>query len=66
MFWCGGLANMEHYFKTEVMLMKYVSLALCVGLFFLGREYYRAVRHEFYQVWDSMSELKGDNNATSR
>lgn len=57
---------MEHYFKTEVMLMKYVSLALCVGLFFLGREYYRAVRHEFYQVWDSMSELKGDNNATSR
>lgn len=41
------------------MRMKYLSLALCGVLFYLGHEYYKAVRHEFYQVWDSISELKG-------
>jgi len=39
--------------------MKYLSLAMCGVLFWLGREYYKAVRHELYQVWDSMNELKG-------
>lgn len=45
--------------------MKYVSLALCVGLLLAGREYYKAVRHEFYQVWDTISELKGVGNAAT-
>ena len=40
--------------------MKYLSLVLCGVLAYLGWEYYKAVRHEFYQVWDSMNELKGD------
>ena len=38
--------------------MKYLSLALCCVLAFMGREYYKAVRHEFYQVWDSLEEVK--------
>lgn len=46
--------------------MKYLSLLACAALFLLGREYYKAVRHEFYQVWDSMSELKGANNEITR
>ena len=41
-------------------MQKYLPLALCGVLFYLGVEYYKAVRHEFYQVWDSMSELKGE------
>ena len=38
---------------------KYIPIALCIGLLLLGREYYRAVRHEFYQVWDTIEEMKG-------
>lgn len=46
--------------------MKYLSLALVsVGafcmLFYFGREYYKAIRHEFYQVWDTIDEMRGDN-----
>ena len=40
--------------------MKYLSLALCGVLAYLGWEYYKAIRHELYQVWDSMDELKGE------
>ena len=45
--------------------MKYVSgiLVLIGGLCMLsyfGREYYKAIRHELYQVWDSIDELKGE------
>ena len=44
------------------MLMKYLSLALCGAIGFLdwlGRDYYKAVRHEFYQVWDTIDEMRG-------
>ena len=41
-------------------MKKYLSLALCGVLFLLGREYYKAIRHEFYQVWDTIHEIKGD------
>ena len=40
--------------------VKYLSLVLCGILFYLGREYYKAVRHEFYQVWDSFEEMRGN------
>ena len=40
--------------------MKYLSLVACGILFWLGREYYKAVRHEFYQVWDDIEKLKGE------
>lgn len=42
--------------------MKYVSLALCGILFYcvyVGKEHYKAVRHEFYQVWDTIEEMRG-------
>lgn len=45
--------------------MKYLSIALCGVLFWLGREYYKAVRHEFYQVWDTIDEMRGENNENS-
>lgn len=41
--------------------MKYLSLALCgvvLLMGYIGREHYKAVQHEFYQVWDSMEEIK--------
>ena len=40
--------------------MKYLSLALCGILAYLGWEYYKTVRHELYQVWDTIGEIKGD------
>ena len=56
--------------ECEVMRMnqKLIPLALCVGVLLLGREYYKAIRHEFYQVWDSMDELKAkkSNEAKSK
>ena len=39
---------------------KILPLALCGFLLMVGREYYKAIRHEFYQVWDSMEELRGN------
>ena len=50
--------------------MKYVSgvLVLIGGLCmlsYLGREYYKAIRHEFYQVWDDIEKLRGDNSENS-
>lgn len=30
---------------------------LCM-LSYFGREYYKAIRHEFYQVWDTIEEMR--------
>ena len=53
-----------------------VSVALCSSVLLLGRMYYKTIRHEFYQVWDTISDidkqlediekqLKGEDNETS-
>lgn len=45
--------------------MKYLSLALplvlCCVLAYFGREFDKATRHEFYQVWDTIDEMRGEN-----
>ena len=43
--------------------MKYVSLitvALCGVLLYFGRECYKAVRNDLYQVWDVINDIKGE------
>ena len=43
---------------------KIFSLALCgvvILMGYIGLEHYKAVRHEFYQVWDTIDEMRGDN-----
>jgi len=32
---------------------------LCGVLAYFGWEYYKAIRHEFYQVWDTIDEMRG-------
>ena len=39
-------------------MQKLIPLALCGVLFLLGRDYYKAIRHEFYQVWDTIEEMR--------
>ena len=34
--------------------------ALCGIVILIGRHFYKVVRHEFYQVWDTIGELKGE------
>ena len=50
--------------------MKYVSgILVLIGGFcilsYFGKEYYKAIRHEFYQVWDTISEMKGEKDEAS-
>ena len=42
---------------------KILPLAICgviILIGWVGMEHYKAVRHEFYQVWDSMDEMRGE------
>ena len=41
-------------------MQKLIPIAFCGIVLLIGRRYYKAVRHELYQVWDSMDELKGE------
>jgi hypothetical protein len=41
------------------MYMKFISLALCGVMIYFGLHYYKAIRHEFYEVWDSMDRRMG-------
>lgn len=40
------------------MVQKLIPLALCGIVLLIGRRYYKAVRHELYQVWDSMNDIE--------
>ena len=46
-------------------MYKLLPLAVCGVLLLLGREYYKAVRHELYQVWDTINEMKGAEYETA-
>lgn len=41
--------------------MRVVFAAALIGLaaWVVTRDHYNAIRHEFYQVWDSIDELRG-------
>ena len=30
-----------------------------LAVWFIVNDHYKAIRHEFYQVWDSIEELRG-------
>ena len=53
---------MANDIKCEVMRMKLIPLAFCIGLLLLGREYYKAIRHEFYEVWAAMDRRIGEES----
>lgn len=36
-----------------------VAVALCIAVLFMTPDHYKAIKHEFYQVWDSINEMKG-------
>lgn len=36
-----------------------VVTAACVAALLLQPDHYKAIRHELYQVWDSIEELRG-------
>ena len=41
--------------------MKVLFAAALVGLaaYVIANDHYEAIRHEFYQVWESIGELRG-------
>ena len=35
-------------------------LALCCGLLYLGRDYYRAIRNDIFELWNAVNSVKGE------
>lgn len=43
----------------KILPLTICGVILLIG--WVGMEHYKAVRHEFYQVWDTIGEMRGDN-----